>query len=97
MALRAVVFDFDGLILDTETPEVRAWQRIFRSRGAEFPDSHWINAIGRGADDIPESPVQLLERLLGSPCLKGEIEAEYAKEMRERSREFDKKHNDAWR
>ena len=60
-----------------ETPEVRAWQRIFRSRGAEFPDSHWINAIGRGADDIPESQVQLLERLLGSPCLKGEIEAEY--------------------
>lgn len=77
MALRAVIFDFDGLILDTETPEVRAWQKIFRSRGAEFPDAYWIHAIGRGADQIQETPVELLERQLGYPCVKGEIEAEY--------------------
>lgn len=26
--LRALVFDFDGLILDTEVPEFRAWQEV---------------------------------------------------------------------
>ncbi len=28
--LRALIFDFDGLILDTETPEFHAWQEIYR-------------------------------------------------------------------
>lgn len=65
MPLNAIIFDFDGLILDTETPEVRVWQAIFRENGAEYPDSYWINSIGRGADQITETPVQLLERLTG--------------------------------
>ncbi len=77
MLLEALIFDFDGLILDTETPEVRAWQKIFRERGAEFPDSYWIHAIGRGADQIHESPVEILERQLGYPCSKSEVESEY--------------------
>jgi HAD superfamily hydrolase (TIGR01509 family) len=63
----ALIFDFDGLILDTETPEVRAWQQIFRDHGCEFPDSWWINAIGRGADQIFETPLELLARTCAHP------------------------------
>ncbi len=77
MPLRALIFDFDGLILDTETPEVRAWQRVFRDRGAEFPDAWWIHAIGRGAEQILESPCDLLDRQLGYPCERREVEEEY--------------------
>lgn len=77
MPLKALIFDFDGLILDTETPEVRAWQKIFRSKGAEFPDAWWMNAIGRGADQITEHPCDLLDRQLGYPCLRSEVNAEY--------------------
>ncbi|MBC8064350.1 MAG: YqcC family protein [Chlorobia bacterium] len=77
MPLRAIIFDFDGLILDTETPEVRAWQKVFRSRGAEFPDSWWIHAIGRGADQIQESPIEVLERQLGYPCERMLVMSEY--------------------
>jgi HAD superfamily hydrolase (TIGR01509 family) len=61
--LAAIILDFDGTILDTETPEVRAWQRIFRSHGAEFPDEYWMHAIGRGADQIDKTPIDLLEEL----------------------------------
>lgn len=77
MSLRAIIFDFDGLILDTETPEVRAWQKVFRSRGAEFPDSWWIHAIGRGADQIHETPIEVLERQLGYPCERMLVLSEY--------------------
>jgi HAD superfamily hydrolase (TIGR01509 family) len=32
-AIRAVVFDFDGLVLDTETPVFRAWSEAFAAHG----------------------------------------------------------------
>ncbi len=47
MPIRAIVFDFDGLILDTETPELVAWQEIFREYGCELPIDVWADCIGR--------------------------------------------------
>jgi HAD superfamily hydrolase (TIGR01509 family) len=63
--VRALFFDFDGLILDTETPELDAWTSIFRENGVEMPVDYWANTVGRGADQITERPVELLERLTG--------------------------------
>jgi HAD superfamily hydrolase (TIGR01509 family) len=63
--LRAVLFDFDGLILDTETPEVEILKQVFAEHGQEFPDEYWIHALGRGADQMMESPEQLLQRMCG--------------------------------
>ena len=31
--IRAIVFDFDGLILDTELPEFQSWQEIYEAHG----------------------------------------------------------------
>jgi HAD superfamily hydrolase (TIGR01509 family) len=45
-ALRALVFDFDGLILDTETPEFVAWQEVFAAYGARLTTEEWANVIG---------------------------------------------------
>ena len=64
--LRAVLFDFDGLILDTETPEVEILRQVFAEHGQKFPDEYWIHALGRGADQIVEKPAQLLKRLCGA-------------------------------
>jgi HAD superfamily hydrolase (TIGR01509 family) len=44
--IRAVIFDFDGLIVDTEGPIYRAWQRIYRERGHELPRNRWLTIIG---------------------------------------------------
>ena len=75
--IRALVLDFDGTIVDTETPEIQVWQRIFRKHGVDLPDSYWMNAIGRGAADICQSPVELLEELAGAPVSRHEIRAEH--------------------
>jgi len=44
--LNALIFDFDGLILDTETPEVEVWQSIYREHGCELPVDEWARTIG---------------------------------------------------
>jgi HAD superfamily hydrolase (TIGR01509 family) len=36
-SIRALLFDFDGLILDTETPEFDIWMRIYAEYGFIYP------------------------------------------------------------
>jgi HAD superfamily hydrolase (TIGR01509 family) len=53
-AIRAVVFDFDGLILDTEGPIFTAWQEAFAEHGcAPVTVEEWAAEIGSvGALDM---------------------------------------------
>jgi HAD superfamily hydrolase (TIGR01509 family) len=44
--LKALLFDFDGLILDTETPEFQIWQSIYREHGQELPAERWLQIVG---------------------------------------------------
>jgi len=44
--IKALLFDFDGLILDTETPEVLVWQSIYHEHGFELPVDEWEKTIG---------------------------------------------------
>jgi len=44
--IKALIFDFDGLILDTETPEFLVWQSIYMEHGHELPAHEWIKTIG---------------------------------------------------
>lgn len=60
--IRALVFDFDGLIADTEAPEYRAWQEVWAEHGHELTLDQWCAAIGTvdGFDALTE-----LGRLVG--------------------------------
>lgn len=58
--LQAVIFDFDGLILETETPEVRSWEEVFRHYGAQYPEWYWRFTLGRGAEQVTQRPYDLL-------------------------------------
>jgi HAD superfamily hydrolase (TIGR01509 family) len=44
--IRALIFDFDGLILDTETPEYQCWQEIYQAHGCDLPFAKWSECIG---------------------------------------------------
>jgi HAD superfamily hydrolase (TIGR01509 family) len=46
LPIKALIFDFDGLILDTETPEYQVWQAIYREHGFELPHEEWGKIIG---------------------------------------------------
>jgi HAD superfamily hydrolase (TIGR01509 family) len=44
--IEAVIFDFDGLIIDTETPLYELWQEIYRDCGCELALDRWQLALG---------------------------------------------------
>jgi HAD superfamily hydrolase (TIGR01509 family) len=46
VALRGLLFDFDGLILDTETPELTTWRELWAEHGHEFPLDRFLAGIG---------------------------------------------------
>ena len=45
--IKALIFDFDGLILDTESPEFQAWREVFAANGHELRPDLWADLIGR--------------------------------------------------
>jgi HAD superfamily hydrolase (TIGR01509 family) len=47
MSIRALIFDFDGLILDTESTEYQSWQELFTTHGCQLSLDRWIDCIGR--------------------------------------------------
>lgn len=61
--IRALIFDFDGLILETEQPDFQSWQELYHSLGCEIPFEVWGSTIGK-AEDIYD-PFDELERQLG--------------------------------
>jgi HAD superfamily hydrolase (TIGR01509 family) len=44
--IKGLIFDFDGLILDTETPDVMAWLKIYKKHGQNFNFGDYALSIG---------------------------------------------------
>jgi HAD superfamily hydrolase (TIGR01509 family) len=60
--IRALLLDFDGLIVDTETPIFEIWQGLYESHGQHLELDDWQHALGtHGGFD----PVAHLARLTG--------------------------------
>ncbi len=66
--IRAVVFDFDGLILDTEEPVYRSWLEVYQAHGEELPFERWVQIVG--STTIGFHPQHHLEERLGRPLPK---------------------------
>ena len=71
--IQALVFDFDGLILDTETPIFQSWQEMYRAYGLELPIERWVTNIGTAEE--PFDPFTELERQSGRRLDQQEIAA----------------------
>ncbi len=63
MTIRALIFDFDGLIIDTEFAVFQSYQEMYHSYGHELFPERW--AQGVGTTDSDYDPYADLEALLG--------------------------------
>ncbi|HMJ38044.1 MAG TPA: HAD family hydrolase [Verrucomicrobiae bacterium] len=61
--IRAIVFDFDGLILDTEGPVYRSWLEVYEAHGEELPFERWVQIVGSTTTGF--HPQHHLEERLG--------------------------------
>ena len=70
--IKALIFDFDGLILDTETPDYEVWCSIYREHGFELPPEKWGSIIGTSMAffDAAEHLSLLTEKRLDSASLR---------------------------
>jgi len=68
--IHALIFDFDGLIIDTEWPDFRSWQETFEAYGCTLSRDEWSRWIGTlGLYD----PYARLEEQLGRTLDRAEV------------------------
>jgi HAD superfamily hydrolase (TIGR01509 family) len=64
--IKALIFDFDGLILETEGPILQSWQELYASHGEELTLDTWSVIIGTAEGGIFD-PLEELQSRLGRP------------------------------
>ncbi len=66
--IEAVIWDMDGVLADTASYHLSAWQEIFGKRGVKFTEEDFRRSFGRRNDTI-------IRKTLGEQIAQGEIEA----------------------
>lgn len=69
--IKALIFDFDGLILDTEISAYQTWQEIYAEYECELPFATWATCIG-GSPQLFD-PCAYLEEQIGRPVEREEM------------------------
>jgi putative hydrolase of the HAD superfamily len=72
--IRALIFDFDGTIIDSETPVFEGWQATYAEHGHELPLSRYVEIIGTAAHTF--DPHGHLEGLIGRTLDREQLTAE---------------------
>ena len=63
--IRALIFDFDGLMVDTESPAYESWVGIYREYDQELPLSLWSAVLG--GSGLEFDPIAYLAERVGQP------------------------------
>ncbi|HAL71419.1 MAG TPA: hypothetical protein DCP71_06550 [Verrucomicrobiales bacterium] len=82
--IRAILFDFDGLIVDTESVGYHTWRQLYAQHGHELAVETYAQAIGTEFNDLYD-PRRDLDALTGSALPWAELEVrrlEHERELR---------------
>ena len=72
--IRALLFDFDGVIVDTEIPTYQSWRDIYAEYGVDLALDDWLPAVGSGSSTSGAfDAVAHLERLIGASVDRDEV------------------------
>jgi HAD superfamily hydrolase (TIGR01509 family) len=69
--MKAIIFDFDGTIIDTEQSEISAWQHVYTQHNFDLPMELWNKRIGTTPDNF--DPFSHLQSLVSTPLDREEI------------------------
>lgn len=81
--LQALIFDFDGLIIETEGTEFQAWREMCQRYGVELSLETWLPSVGRGATTrifepydylVEQSGCELDREAVCAACLQRNLE-----------------------
>lgn len=76
MALtKALIFDFDGLVVDTETPHYESWQQLYQEHGHDLSLETYVQCVGSTIQRF--DPIQHLEELVGTALEPTDLQAEH--------------------
>ena len=81
--IKALIFDFDGLILDTETPEFEVWRDVYREFGQVLSIETWGQIVG-GMAATNFRPLPYLQTLTGRDLTPLNLSARVSTESRAR-------------
>lgn len=69
--IAALIFDFDGLMVDSESPGFQAWSEVYATHGCSLPFDTYSACIGTiGGFDLHA----FLEQQSGRPCDRADLE-----------------------
>ena len=69
--IKAMIFDFDGLIVDTELSAYQTWQDIYQEHDSHLPFETWATCIGGAAHTF--DACAYLEEQIGRPVAREEL------------------------
>ncbi|MDB4867229.1 MAG: family hydrolase, partial [Cohnella sp.] len=83
LTIKAIVFDFDGTLMDTETCAFEVVCGIFSEHGQELALEQW--ALGIGTANGPYDPYSDLEQRIGRSLDRQVLKARFDAELREKA------------
>ena len=72
---KALIFDFDGLVVDTETPLYDSWRVLYQEHGHDLDLATYVECVGSTTHRF--DPITHLESLVGRPVAADQLHTEH--------------------
>lgn len=88
--IKALIFDFDGLIVDTETPAYHAFCKIYREYGKELPLEMYARCVGTSFEFFNPYTylAELLEQAGDAEQIRKQVDVCYRELLKDRRRQL---------